>query len=89
MTNSVSSNCLPSGCWLPLAEGVQAGQDLGVAVVIQTDAANQKLLVYLTHHWAGAPVLVLRHGGGHSELRTTKSLNLRGGKKCHECHFQT
>lgn len=57
--------CWWSCCCLPLAEGVQAGQDLGVAVVIQTDAADQELLVYLTHHWAGAPSLVLGHGRGH------------------------
>lgn len=45
--------------------------------MIQADAADQELLVYLTHHWAGAPGLVLRHGGGHLEPRTTKALNLQ------------
>lgn len=61
-------------CRLPLAESVQAGQDLGVAVVIQTDAADQELLVYLTHHWAGAPSLVLRHGRGHLNPRAAANL---------------
>lgn len=66
-------------CYLPLAEGVQAGQNLGVLVVVQADAAHQELLVYLTHHWAGAPGFVLRHGGGLLEPRTTEALNLEGG----------
>lgn len=57
---------------------METGQDLGGAVVIQADAADQELLVYLTHHWAGASCLVLRHGRGHLEPRTTKALNLRG-----------
>lgn len=56
---------------------METGQDLGGAVVIQADAADQELLVYLTHHWAGAPCLVLRHGGGHLEPRTMKALNLQ------------
>lgn len=56
---------------------MEAGQDLGGAVVIQADAADQELLVYLTHHWAGASRLMLGHGGGHLEPRTTKALNLQ------------
>lgn len=56
---------------------MEAGQDLRGAVVIQADAADQELLVYLTHHWAGASRLMLRHGGGHLEPRTTKALNLQ------------
>lgn len=77
---------------------MQTGQDLGVAVVIQTDAADQKLLVYLTHHWAGAPSFMLCHGRGHLKPRTTTALNLQGDEeKCieyshkgfsRECHFQ-
>ena len=39
---------------LPLAECVQAGQDFGVVVVVQADAAHQELLVYLPHHWTAA-----------------------------------
>lgn len=56
---------------------METGQDLGGAVVIQADAADQELLVYLTHHWAGASRLMLGHGGGHLEPRTTTALNLR------------
>lgn len=67
-------------CQLPLAEGVQTGQDLGVAVVIQTDTADEKLLVYLTHHWAGAPSLMLCHGRGHLKPRTATALNLQRDK---------
>lgn len=72
---------------------MEAGQDLGDAVVIQADAADQELLVYLTHHWAGASRLMLGHGGGHLEPRTTKALNLQRKRRreiffCHECHFQ-
>lgn len=66
---------------------MQTGQDLGVAVVIQTDAADQKLLVYLTHHRAGAPSLALRHGRGHSKPRTMTAVNLRrdGDKRMSIC----
>lgn len=66
--------------YLPLAEGVQTGQDLGVAVVIQTDAADQKLLVYLTHHWAGAPSLVLGHRRGHLNPRAARNLRREKGQ---------
>lgn len=59
---------------------MQTGQDLGVAVVIQTDTADQKLLVYLTHHWAGAPSLMLCHGRGHLKPQTATALNLQRDK---------
>ena len=52
---------------LLLTEGVQAGQDLGVVIMVQTDAADQKLLVYLPDHRAGAACLTLSHGDGHSK----------------------
>lgn len=45
----------------PLAEGVQAGQHLGVAVAVEADAADQELLVNLPHHRAGG--LMAGHGG--------------------------
>lgn len=81
---------------------MQTGKDLGVAVVIQADAADQKLLVYLTHHRAGAPSLTLCHGRGHLKPRTMTAVNLQRDKdKCmgicvyflytsfsRECHFQ-
>lgn len=51
---------------VPLAEGVQAGQDFGVVVVLQTNAADQELLVYLSHHRAGAARLPLSHSERHS-----------------------
>ena len=51
---------------LLLAEGVQAGQHLGVVVVVQADAADQELLVYLPHHRAGTATLALSHGERHS-----------------------
>lgn len=46
---------------LLLAERVQAGQNLWVVVTVQTDAADQKLLVYLPDDWAGAAGLTLGH----------------------------
>lgn len=55
---------------------MQAGQDLGVAVMIQADAADQKLLVYLTHHRAGTSSLTLGHGKGNLKPRTTTAVNL-------------
>lgn len=51
---------------LLLTEGVQAGQDLGVVVMVQTNAADQELLVYLPDHRAGAAGLTLGHSDGHS-----------------------
>ena len=51
---------------LLLAEGVEAGQDLGVVVMVQADAADQELLVYLPDHRAGTATLVLSHGERHS-----------------------
>ena len=59
------------------AEGVQAGQDLGVVIVIQADAADQELFVYLTHHRAGAPRLTLCHGNRHPKPRTATPANLQ------------
>lgn len=59
---------------------MQTGQDLGVTVVIQTDTADQKLLVYLTHHRAGTPGLTLRHGRGHLTPQTMTADNLQGDK---------
>lgn len=52
---------------LLLTEGVQAGQDLGVVIMVQTDAADQELLVYLPDHGAGAACLTLGHSDGHSK----------------------
>ena len=54
------------GVNLLLAEGVEAGQNLWVVVVVQADAADQKLLVYLPHHRAGTATLALSHGERHS-----------------------
>lgn len=62
---------------LPFTERVQTRQDLGVAVVIQADAADQELFVYLTHHRAGAPSLALCHGRGHLEPRTMTAVHLQ------------
>lgn len=46
---------------------MQAGQDFGIVVVVQTDAAHQELLVYLPHHGTAATVaLVLGHDRLHS-----------------------
>lgn len=45
---------------------MQTGQDLGVVIMVQTNAADQKLLVYLPDHRAAAGGLTLSHGGGHS-----------------------
>ena len=39
--------------FIPLAEGVQAGQHFGQVVALQADAADQELLVDLSHHWTG------------------------------------
>lgn len=46
---------------------MQAGQDLWVVIMVQTDAADQELLVYLPDHRAGAAGLTLRHGYRHSK----------------------
>lgn len=46
---------------------MQTGQHLGVVIMVQTNAADQKLLVYLPDHWAAAGGLALRHGSGHSQ----------------------
>lgn len=46
---------------------MQAGEDLWVVVAVQTDAADQELLVYLPNHGAGAATLTLRHNERHSK----------------------
>ncbi len=46
---------------------MQAGQDLGVVIMVQANAADQELLVYLPDHRAGAAGLTLCHGDGHSK----------------------
>ena len=46
---------------LPLTEGVQAGQDLGDLVAVQTYAADQELFVNLAHHRAGKSGAVTGH----------------------------
>jgi len=56
---------------------VQAGQDFGVVVVLQTDAAHQELLVYLTHHRAGAAAFPLSHRERHSNEETEASQTIR------------
>lgn len=59
---------------------MQTGQDLGVAIVIQTDTADQELLVYLTHHRAGASRLTLCHGRGYLKPRTMTVVDLQRDK---------
>lgn len=54
---------------------MQAGQDLGVVIMVQTNAADQELFVYLPDHGAGAAGLALSHSDGHSH-RTQGPLNL-------------
>lgn len=46
---------------------MQAGKDLGVVIMVQTDAADQELLVYLPDHRAGAASLTLSHSDRHSK----------------------
>ncbi len=66
---------------LLLTEGVQAGQDLGVVIMVQANAADQELLVYLPDHWAGAAGLTLRHGDGHSKgAQGPLNLHTQGGR---------
>ena len=52
-------------------------------VMIQANAADQELLVYLPDHRAGAAGLTLRHSDGHSKTGTRGPLSLRtqGGRK--------
>lgn len=52
---------------LLLTEGVQAGQHLRVVIMVQTDAADQELLVDLPDHGAGAASLTLSHDDRHSK----------------------
>ncbi len=61
---------------LLLTEGVQAGQDLGVVIMVQANAADQELLVYLPDHRAGAAGLTLGHSDRHSK-RAQGPLNLQ------------
>lgn len=51
---------------LLLTESVQAGQNFGVVISVQTDAADQELFVDLPDHRAGAARLTLRHDDYHS-----------------------
>ena len=61
---------------------MEAGQDLGVVVAVQADAAHQELLVYLPHHGAATAALVLGHGGSaHPELRGTAARTLQGRRE--------
>ena len=67
---------------------MQAGQDLWVVIMVQTDAADQELLVYLPDHRAGAAGLTLGHGYRHSKgdqgplnLHTQGEKNRRKVKK--------
>ena len=72
------------GFELPFSEGVQARQDLGVVVVVQTDAADQELLVYLPDHGAGAGLVTHRHGNRHPRSETPSvgtSVNLEGRER--------
>lgn len=80
---------------LPLTEGVQAGQDLRVVIMVQTNAADQELLVYLPDHRAGAAGLTLCHSDGHSKgaqgplnLHTQGERNRRKVKKSLEETFK-
>lgn len=60
---------------------MQAGQDLGVVIMVQANAADQELLVYLPDHGAGAAGLTLRHGYGHSKgARGPLNLRTQGGR---------
>ena len=61
---------------------MQAGQDLGVVVAVQADAAHQELLVYLPHHGAARSALMLGHGGStHPEPRGTAARPLQGERE--------
>ncbi len=60
---------------------MQAGQDFGIVVVLQTDAAHQELLVYLTHHRAGAAAFPLSHRERHSNEETEASQTTRERQK--------
>lgn len=59
---------------------MQAGQDLGVVIMVQTNAADQELLVYLPDHRAGAAGLTLSHSDGHSK-GAQRPLNLKKQEK--------
>lgn len=45
---------------------MQAGQNFGVVISVQADAADQELFVDLPDHGAGAARLTLRHDDYHS-----------------------
>jgi len=67
---------------LLLTEGVQAGQNLGVVIMVQTNAADQELLVYLPDDRAGAAGLTLSHRDGHSKgAQGPLNLHTQGGRK--------
>lgn len=60
---------------------MQAGKDLRVVIMVQTNAADQELLVYLPDHRAGAAGLTLSHGGGHSYgEQGPLNLHIQGGR---------
>lgn len=60
---------------------MQAGQDLGVVIMVQTNAADQELLVYLPDDRAGAASLTLSHSDGHSKgAQGTLNLHTQGGR---------
>lgn len=66
---------------LLLTESVQAGQDLGVVIVVQTNAADQELLVYLPDHRAGAAGLTLGHSDRHPHrAQGSPSLHTQDGR---------
>lgn len=73
---------------LPLAEGVETGQDFRIVIVLQTDAAHQELLVYLTHHRAGAAALPLSHRERHSNDDTESSPTEREKERERTFHFK-
>lgn len=66
---------------LLLTEGVQAGQDLWVVIMVQTDAADQELFIYLPNHRAGAACLTFSHGDGHSKgVQGSLNLHIQNGR---------
>ena len=70
---------------LLLTEGVQAGQHLGIMIMVKTDAADQELLVYLPDHRAGAAGLTLSHSDRHSQgAQGALNLHAQCGRKREE-----
>lgn len=54
-------------------------------VAVETDAADQELLVYLPHHWAGATSLTLCHGNRHSQRQPRTGAPINLAEKNREC----